>query len=101
MDFILYNPTIIFVITFFVITIFSLCGTRKNIGEVKEDNFFSVNQTNRLRGIAIVWVAFSHYYQNIGASFMCAYIGTFGVGVFFLCSGYGLTVSRLNKEGLS
>lgn len=98
MNFILYNPTIIFVGTFFVVTVFSLLGTRKNIGKINEKDFFSINHTNWLRGIAIAWVAFSHYYQDIGASFLCAYIGTFGVGVFFLCSGYGLTVSKLKKK---
>ena len=98
MDFILYNPTVIFAVTFFVVTVFSLLGVRKSTGKVTEDNFFSINQTNWLRGIAIVWVAFSHYYQNIGASFLYAYIGAFGVGMFFLCSGYGLTMSKLKKK---
>ncbi|MEE1125889.1 MAG: acyltransferase [Acutalibacteraceae bacterium] len=98
MNFILYDPTMIFIITFFVITVFSLIGTRKNIGKINENEFFSINQTNWLRGVAISWIAFSHYYQDIGASFLCAYIGTFGVGVFFLCSGYGLTVSKLKKK---
>ncbi len=88
----------IFGITFFVMMIFSLVGVRKSIGKIDEKDFLSVNQTNWLKGIAVAWIAFSHYYSYIGTFFLCSYIGTCGVGIFFLCSGYGLTVSKMKKK---
>lgn len=95
---ILSNPTFIFGITFGVILLLSVIGTRKSLGTVTAENFFSINQTNWIKGFAIALVAFSHYYGNIGVTVTGAgYVGAFGVGVFFLCSGYGLTVSKLKK----
>ncbi|MCR4990823.1 MAG: acyltransferase [Lachnospiraceae bacterium] len=64
---------------------------------MKDQGLFSINASHFLRGIAILMVIFSHYFEwgasdiaNEKLSSFVASWGDWGVGVFFLLSGYAL-----------
>ena len=84
--------------------IISIIGTPKSIKQLNSDVFFSVEQTNWLRGIAIIMVVLSHYYPLLGMTFsdgiisFSRNIGTVGVAIFFLLSGYATMISYSKKE---
>lgn len=99
MGFILNNPTFIFTVTFCIIIVFSFVGVRESLGNMTAESYFNIDHTNWLKGIAIALVSYAHYYVEIETSFICsATIGAIGVGIFFLCSGYGLTISKTKKK---
>lgn len=60
----------------------------------KERNFLSYFSTNSMKGIAIIFVIFSHLKLLPGI------FAEIGVATFFILSGFGLTRSYL-KRGLS
>lgn len=71
--------------------------------KTEKSTFFSMDQTNWLRSIAILMIMFSHYYRLIGLDYsdgilsLCFSFGFIGVAVFFILSGYSLMISKLNK----
>lgn len=71
--------------------------------KTEKDTFFSMNQTNWLRSIAILMIMFSHFYPLLGLTYddgvfsLCLNFGYIGVAIFFLLSGYSLMISKMNK----
>lgn len=84
--------------------IIAIIGTPKSIKQLNSDVYFSVEQTNWLRGIAIIMVVLSHYYPLLGMTYsdgiisFSRNIGTVGVAIFFLLSGYATMISYLKKK---
>ena len=78
--------------------IISIIGTPKSIKQLNSDVFFFFFLTNWLRGIAIIMVVLSHYYPLLGMTFsdgiisFSRNIGTVGVAIFFLLSGYATMI---------
>lgn len=72
-------------------------GSRKSV--------ISINTSNYLKGIAMVMVILSHYaewgfdrFSNSGTAAFLEKLGDYGVGVFFLLSGYGLYTAYGGKK---
>lgn len=86
--------TLIFIVIFLIILIFSF---RRTKGEI----FFSVGITSELKGLAILMIILSHigYFLVDNNKFLYPLSVGAGVGVnlFFFLSGYGLSVSAINK----
>ena len=91
------NPiqaTYIFIAIFSVAILFSL-RSKKN------HDFFPIETTNELKGLAILLVIFGHigYFLVDDHSFLfpLSTIAGVGVDIFLFLSGYGLVVSALKK----
>ena len=90
-----------FCVSIIVLVFFDVIKREK----VEKNNFFSKEQTNWLRGIAILMVIHSHYFADIGISenfsgvplFLVSSIGFLGVGLFIFMSGYATMISYVNK----
>lgn len=94
------NIVIIFPLLFLLFLVFK--GTVKNYCSVTCEDYFSKQQTNWLRGIAIVMIVLSHYYQGLGLGYSSILgqlnnLGYLGVGIFFFLSGYATMYSKVNK----
>lgn len=82
----------------------SVKGTFKSAKVMSEQVYFSVEQTNWLRGIAIFMVVLCHYYPMLGMTYsdglisFSMNIGYLGVAVFLLLSGYATMISKINKH---
>ena len=55
------NSYIVFFVAICFLIFVSLRGSKTNYGIVSSEKFFSKEQTNWLRGIVIVGIAYSHY----------------------------------------
>ena len=71
----------------------------------KKTNILSRNISDMLKGIAIIMVTFSHYAEWGKDYFISpklaefiASLGDYGVGIFFLLSGYGLYIAYGDKK---
>lgn len=67
----------------------------------KYDEYFSQSNLNYIRGIACVIVVLSHISIQLGGEgvlIASSNLGPMAVGVFFLCSGYGLMHSKMIKD---
>lgn len=92
------TPLFLAGIAFLMLIIMSLKGVKSNLGSITIKNFFDKEQTDILRGIAIVFVVYCHYFGGIGLPYYYTSVGTIGVGLFFLMSGFGLMTSRMRKK---
>lgn len=92
------TPLFLAGIAFLMLIIMSLKGIKSNLGSITVKNFFDKEQTNLLKGIAIIFVVYCHYFEGIGLPYYYTSIGTIGVGLFFLMSGFGLMSSRIRKK---
>jgi peptidoglycan/LPS O-acetylase OafA/YrhL len=67
----------------------------------KSKDFFPIETTNELKGIAILMVVFGHigYFLVSDHTFLfpLSIIAGVGVDIFLLLSGYGLVISAINK----
>lgn len=66
----------------------------------KYDEYFSKSNLNYIRGIACIIVVLSHISIQLGGEgvlIASSNLGPMAVGVFFLCSGYGLMSSKMMK----
>jgi peptidoglycan/LPS O-acetylase OafA/YrhL len=68
----------------------------------KNKDFFPIETTNELKGIAILMVVFGHigYFLVNDHNFLfpLSIIAGVGVDIFLLLSGYGLVISSINKN---
>ncbi len=84
-----------------IFSIIFLCLLLASVRKLKNDNFFSKESTNQLKGFAIFAVVFSHisFFLFYDPKFLYPYNIMAGVGVnlFLLLSGFGLTVSHLKS----
>lgn len=67
----------------------------------KYDEYFSKSNLNYIRGIACIIVVLSHISIQLGGEgvlIASSNLGPMAVGVFFLCSGYGLMSSKMMKD---
>lgn len=89
------QQTYFFIAVFVIFLIFSF---RK----LKEEPSFNIKITNELKGLAILMIIFSHmgYFLADNNSFLfpLSVGGGIGVNLFFFLSGYGLSVSTLNRS---
>ena len=63
--------------------------------------FFSKPHTDAMRGLAAIFVMYSHYYPylKLDGGFSIVYVlGYVGVSIFLFLSGYTSMMSRLNKK---
>jgi peptidoglycan/LPS O-acetylase OafA/YrhL len=94
----IHSASAIVIIAFSLIFLFSLKGIKSSFGTITEQNFWNKTSTDWIRGIAIVFVMYSHYFPKLGLSYLYSLIGDFGVALFFFMSGYGLMSSKLKKN---
>lgn len=93
------NPMIfnIEIFLFIVAIIFFNRKKRKN----GENEFLDKNITTEIRGIVIMLIILHHLFRiaidNLNHNVFLYYFGMYGVSVFLLLSGYGLTISAMNK----
>lgn len=92
------TPLFLAGLAFLMLIIMSLKGIKSNLGSITVKNFFDKEQTDLLKGIAIIFVVYCHYFGGIGLPYYYTSIGTIGVGLFFLMSGFGLMSSRIRKK---
>ena len=96
------NSYIVFFVAICFLIFVSLRGTKKNYGTVSAEKFFSKEQTNWLRGIAIVGIAYSHYLVKLDIInpyyWQVGFLGIFGVAIFLFLSGYSAMISLVNKQ---
>lgn len=98
------NAYLIIGASLLILLVFSVLGVRKYCSTVNSsNNFFSKDQTNWLRGIAIVLIMYAHYYTELGSAKLggvisqISNVGFLGVAIFLLLSGYAIMISKLNK----
>ena len=71
--------------------------------KTEKATFFSIDQTNWLRSVAILTIMFSHFLPLAGLTYgdgllsFTLNFGIIGVAIFFLLSGYSLMISKINK----
>ena len=90
-----------YVVAFSIIALLVLIivGAKKS----DSDGFLSKDQTNGLRGIAIIMVMCAHYYPYLGISYgqglvsLSLTTGFLGVAIFLFLSGYGAMISKIIK----
>ena len=76
--------------------IVSVKGSFNSIKKLDKSTYFLVEQTDWLRGIAIIMVVLSHYYPRLGTTYsnglisFSMNIGALGVAIFLLLSGYAI-----------
>ena len=72
-----------------------------SISKRKDDNFFSKDVTNQIKGVAILAVIFSHiaYFASSDTKFLYPYsiLAGVAVNIFLFLSGFGLTLSQLKS----
>lgn len=92
------NYVLEIVLFLFLISVFIGCRINKN--NINND-FFSKEVTNNLKGILIILVILHHISQGIDGSFVYDYLKEIGyivAGLFFFISGYGLMINHILKS---
>ncbi len=83
-----------FIALFLVILLASFRGFAK-------DGFFSFEESEQIKGLAILAIFFAHLGYSLAADqrylFPLSVLGGVGVNIFLILSGYGLTVSQLGQ----
>lgn len=82
------NNLIILLILFFI----ALISLKKN-----KTGFLDVEQTNQLKGIAIILIIVGHLWVHVSELKPYLILGGDGVSLFLILSGYGLTLSHINN----
>lgn len=100
---VLNNIVLVSAVSIILLLLFSLKGTKKQFNTINPSNYLSIEQTNWLRGFAIVMVVYSHYYPVLGLTYGYGPIshilgfGFIGVAIFLFLSGYAIMISKLRK----
>lgn len=94
----LHNPLIMLLMIYGLLFLFSIRGTVKNYGKINEKTYLCYDNTDWLKGIAIVFIVYSHYIVLFDVNFLWSKVGDIGVAIFFLLSGFGLMSSKVKKD---
>ena len=93
------NPIIFNIEIFLFILVIIFFGRKKRVN--REIKLLDKDITTEIRGLVIIFIILHHLFRiaidNIGYNVILYYFGMYGVGVFLLLSGYGLTISAVNK----
>ena len=95
------NSLIILIFSAVLLFFLTVKGIKKEYRTITHDTYFSVSQTDWLRGLAIVGIVYSHYFTmlKVNSSFLwlIGFLGVFGVAIFLFLSGYAAMMSYLKK----
>lgn len=95
------NSYIVLLFSILFLLFLTFKGIIKNYNSVTADNYFSMKQTNWLRGLAIIGIAYSHYMVRLDINnkylWQIGFLGVFGVAIFLFLSGYSAMISFNNK----
>ena len=87
-----HNPTILNVLILIIFGIGLLVSLKKS-----EIEFLGREQTNQLKGLAILLVVTGHLWMHVTSEKAIPILGDYGVSAFLMLSGYGLTRSSRKK----
>lgn len=95
------NSYVVLLFSMLFLLVMTLKGTKKQYAKISSESYFSRNQTNWLRGLATIGIAYSHYLPKLDINnsyyWQVGFLGIFGVAIFLFLSGYSAMISLINK----
>lgn len=90
------SPDLLNALVLFQFFIIALLTIKKD--PTSKISFFSYNQTEQLKGIAILFVIIGHLWVHVSSTRPCLVFSGDAVSIFLILSGFGLAISSVSKE---